>query len=174
MPQVVEPEPRQARFLRQRPPSRPPAFHVSRRVKAGDVIIHHSLAVEGELGNKGSKDIVRRFNRAKALCSSAQPCNSGDRYVRERDYPPPAAVLDVRIVRVRVNRSPRVCRRSALSVSFPMPAELMAEIIAITVWASECWRFHDIGTDLRRHIATCFELHREYPFHADHKRSPHR
>jgi hypothetical protein len=80
-------ETRQARFLRQRPPCRPPAFYVPRRVKAGEIVIHYSLAAESELGNEGSKDKVRRFNRAKPLCPSAQPCKSGERYVREWYHP---------------------------------------------------------------------------------------
>jgi hypothetical protein len=43
---------------------------VPRRVKGRDVVVDHSLAAECELGNEGSKDIVRWFNRAKALCPS--------------------------------------------------------------------------------------------------------
>ena len=73
MPQIVEPEPRQARFLRQRPPCRPPAFHVPRRVKSCDVVIHYSLAAEGKLGNEASKDVMRRLDRAEAFRSPAQP-----------------------------------------------------------------------------------------------------
>ena len=34
VPQIVEPETRQSRFLRQCPPGRAPAFHVPRRIKA--------------------------------------------------------------------------------------------------------------------------------------------
>jgi hypothetical protein len=55
VPQIVEPEPRQARFLRQRSPCRPPALHVPRRIKASDVVVHYSLAAERELGYERSK-----------------------------------------------------------------------------------------------------------------------
>ena len=86
MPQIVEPETRQARFLRQCPPSCPPAFHVPRRVKAGDVVVRSLFAAECELGNEGRKDVMRRFDRAEGLCSAAQPCQSRERHVRERNH----------------------------------------------------------------------------------------
>jgi len=62
--QIVESEPRQVRFLRQGPPGRPPALHVPRRIKASDVVVHHSLAAECEFWNEGSKD----------YSGTAQPC----------------------------------------------------------------------------------------------------
>jgi hypothetical protein len=63
----VEPESGQARFLRQRPPCRPPAFDVPRRVKAGDVVIHYPLAAESELGNEGSEDVSYEVNEPDAF-----------------------------------------------------------------------------------------------------------
>jgi hypothetical protein len=69
----VESETRQARLLRQSPPSRPPAFHVPRRVKAGDAVVNHLLAAEGELGDEGGKNIVRRFHSSKTFRPLAHP-----------------------------------------------------------------------------------------------------
>src|SRR5579863_7141452 len=83
----MEPEPRQARFLRQRPPGRPPAFQVPRRVKASELVIDYPLAAERELRNKGSKDEVRRFHGAKALRPLAKTRKSRNSYPCERDDP---------------------------------------------------------------------------------------
>ena len=85
MPQIVEPEPRQARFLGQSSPSRPPAFYVPRRVKACDAVIDYSLTAELELGYERGKDEMQRLNGTKAFGPLAKPRKSGKSYVRERD-----------------------------------------------------------------------------------------
>ena len=87
MPQIVEPETGQARFLRQRPPSGPPTLHVPGRVKARDVVVDHSLAAERELRNERGKDVMRRLHGAKAFRSPAKPCKRRKSHVRERDNP---------------------------------------------------------------------------------------
>ena len=57
-----------------------------RRVNAGDVVVDHLLAAEGELGDEGGKDVVRWLNRAKAFCSATQPRQSRNRHVSERNH----------------------------------------------------------------------------------------
>ena len=46
--EVMETESCQSGFFRQRPPSCPPAFHMPRRVKGGDVVVDYFFAAERE------------------------------------------------------------------------------------------------------------------------------
>ena len=52
VPKIVEPEALKPRFLRQSPPSGPPAIDVARRVKLGHVVAYYLLSAECELGNE--------------------------------------------------------------------------------------------------------------------------
>jgi len=83
VPQIVGPEARQARLLRQRPPSRSPAIEGLRRIERGHVVVDHLLAAESELGNKGRKDVMRRFDRTEALGPHPQPCQHRRGNVRQ-------------------------------------------------------------------------------------------
>jgi hypothetical protein len=58
VPEIVEPEARQARFLRQRSPCRPPAIHVPGWIEARHAIVNHSVTAEGELGNERGEDVA--------------------------------------------------------------------------------------------------------------------
>ena len=83
----MKPEAGQARLLCQRSPSRSPTLNVLCRVKRRDVIADYLFAAEGELGNESRKDVVRRLDRAEGLSSSTQPCQRGNRNVRQWDNP---------------------------------------------------------------------------------------
>jgi len=87
VPQIVEPESGQARFLRESSPSRPPALHVPRRVKASNVVIDDPLTAERELRDESGKGEVRRLHGAKAFRPLAKPCERRKSHIGERDDP---------------------------------------------------------------------------------------
>jgi len=75
VPEIVEPKTGQPRFLRQSPPSRPPAFDVGRRVKRCDVVADNFLAAECELWERKPQrcNATARQGRRTLLCDAAAP-----------------------------------------------------------------------------------------------------
>src|ERR1700692_393031 len=89
MPEIVEPETGQPCFLRQGPPSRPPAIDVLCRVKPRDVVIHHFLPTESEFRNECGEDVVRLFRGSEGLrpCKQAREDRTSNRCQRDDTLP---------------------------------------------------------------------------------------
>ena len=105
MPEIVEAETRQPRLLCQGAPSRPPAFDVSSRVERCDFVVDDLLAAKREFRHESRKDVMRWLGGAERFCSPTQLRQRRNSTSVKGTTLSPAAVFDVRIVRVRANRS---------------------------------------------------------------------
>jgi hypothetical protein len=93
VPQIVEPETWQPRFLGQCPPCSSPAIDVRSRVKAGDGVTNDLFPAEGKFGNERGKDVMCRFHWAKEFGPCPQSCQGGASNVCQWDCPLPGSRL---------------------------------------------------------------------------------